>query len=184
MPKKKPKTPPVRRHGEFAKSLRALAQEFNVSHECIRLWIKAGAPKATASGFYSLDAWREWIASNGKSKTLDDMLEKDRLLARQISLKNQKLEIEVQRARGEVMHVDEVRSKLFLTFGTCRRVQMRLLGSLAPRLSGMSPSEIKAEITSALNESYNAIREWADSMSRLERQATQSLPSDASGQPA
>ena len=80
--------------------------------------------------------------------------------------------------------MDDLRSKLFLTFSTCRRVQMRLLGSLAPRLSGMSPSEIKAEITSALNESYNAIREWADSMSRLERQATQSLPSDASGQPA
>jgi hypothetical protein len=96
------------------------------------------------------------------------MLEKDRLIARQIQLKIQKLEIEVQQARGQLMHLDEVRSKLFLTFDTCRRIQMQMVGSLAPRLAGMSPAEIKAEMTSALNDSYSAIRSWADSMSRLE----------------
>jgi hypothetical protein len=168
MLKKAQKMPIARRSGEFAKSLRALAQEFNVSHECIRLWIKAGAPKATASGFYPLDAWRKWVESNGKSRAFDQMLEKDRLIARQIQLKIQKLEIEVQQARGQLMHLDEVRSKLFLTFDTCRRIQMQMVGSLAPRLAGMSPAEIKAEMTSALNDSYSAIRSWADSMSRLE----------------
>jgi hypothetical protein len=168
MLKKAQKMPVARRSGEFAKSLRALAQEFNVSHECIRLWIKAGAPKATASGFYPLDAWRKWVESNGKSRAFDQMLEKDRLIARQIHLKNQKLELEVQRARGQLMHVEEVRSKLFLTFNTCRRTQMHMVASLAPRLAGMSPCEIKAEMTSALNDSYSAIRSWADSMNRLE----------------
>lgn len=59
------------------------------------------------------------------------------------------------------MHADEVRSKLFLTFYTCRRIQMQMVGSLAPRLAGMSPAEIKAEMTSALNDSYSAIRSWA-----------------------
>ena len=105
---------------------------------------------------------------NGKSQTLGQVSEKDRLIARQIHLKNQKLELEVQRARGQLMHVEEVRSKLFLTFNTCRRTQMHMVASLAPRLAGMSPCEIKAEMTSALNDSYSAIRRWADSMSRLD----------------
>jgi hypothetical protein len=168
MQKKTLKTNAVRRPGEFAKSIRALAQEFNVSHECIRLWIKLGAPNATASGFYPLDAWHKWVVRNGKSQTLGQVSEKDRLIARQIHLKNQKLELEVQRARGQLMHVEEVRSKLFLTFNTCRRTQMHMVASLAPRLAGMSPCEIKAEMTSALNDSYSAIRRWADSMSRLD----------------
>jgi hypothetical protein len=149
---------------EFAKSLQDLAGIFHTNRETIRLWLKAGAPRPTGSGFYPINAWRQWIADNGKEIDDDEALDKARLTCRQIQLKIEKMEIEVQKARGQLMHVDDVRQKLFQSFDTVRRLQLRMGTALASRLAGMDPAEIEAEITAALHDSYQQIQIWAEQM--------------------
>lgn len=153
---------------EFAKSMQDLAGIFQTNRETIRLWLKAGAPRPTGSGFYPIDEWRDWVKANGKEITADEGLDKARLTCRQMLLKIQKMEIEVERARGALMHVDEVRAKVFQSFDTVRRLQLRLGASLASRLAGLEPAEIETEITRAIEESYDAIRVWAEEMASQE----------------
>jgi hypothetical protein len=161
---------------EFAKSLQDLAGIFHTNRETIRLWLKAGAPRPTASGFYPINAWRDWIRENGKETDEEETLDKARLTCRQIQLKIEKMEIEVAQARGELMHVDTVRQKLFQSFDTVRRLQLRMGTSLASRLAGMEPADIEREITQALEESYDAIQRWADTMARTEEPDQTSTP--------
>ena len=153
---------------EFAKSLQDLAGIFHTNRETIRLWLKAGAPRPTGSGFYPINAWRQWIADNGKEIDDDEAMDKARLTCRQIQLKIEKMELEVQKARGQLMHVDDVRQKLFLSFDTVRRLQLRMGTALASRLAGLEPAAIEIEITNALQETYHQIQTWADEMSKTE----------------
>jgi hypothetical protein len=153
----------------WAKSMAELAATFSVSRTAIKLWLTKGAPSANSSGFYPIEAWKEWVAAHGAGGAGDEEdLDKSRLTARQVHLKNQKLEIELQRMRGEVMHRDEIRTKLFQTFDTCRRLQLRIGPAIAGRIAGMSPVEISKEITQAIRETYVEIQRWADQQSRAQ----------------
>jgi len=155
----------------FAKSLRELGSLFDVSHECIRLWLRRGAPAASASGFYPIDEWKEWVAAHG-SRTDDALGDKATLIARQVHLKNQKLEIDIQQKKGELIHRDDVRTKLFQTFDTCRRLQPKIGSTLAGRIGGMTPAQIKTEIDNEIANSYVEIRRWADEQSVTETDET------------
>jgi hypothetical protein len=153
----------------WAKSMAELAATFSVSRTAIKLWLTKGAPSANSSGFYPIEAWKEWVAAHGAGGAGDEEdLDKSRLTARQVHLKNQKLEIELQRMRGEVMHRDEIRKKLYQTFDTCKRLQLRIGPSLAGRLSGMTPTQISTEITTAIRNSYAEIQRWADEQAAAE----------------
>lgn len=148
----------------WAKSMQELAVMFGVSRVTIRTWIKRGAPAANASGFYPIEDWRDWVESHGSVEVSDDeeMMDKSRLMAKQVFLRNQMLEIQLKEMRGEVLHRDEVRQKLYQTFDTCRRLQLRIGPSLAGRLSGLPPAQIAKEITSAIRDTYVEIQRWAD----------------------
>jgi hypothetical protein len=156
--------------GEWAKSMGELASRFSVSRVTILRWLRRGAPAANASGFYPIELWAEWVEQHGKDVNSEDDLDKSRLTARQISLKNQKLELELQQKRGELIHRDEVRMKLYQTFDTCRRLQLKLGSSLAARLSGMNPAQIKAEIDEAISQTYRDIRAWAEEEAKRDAQ--------------
>lgn len=153
----------------WAKSLQELGAMFGVSRQAIRLWIKKGAPAANASGFYNINEWKEWVDKFGSEATssAEEIVDRAALTAKQIELKNQKLEIEIQRLRGEMLHVDDVRQKLFKTFDVCKRLQMRIGPSLAARLSGMTPVEISKEITTAIKDTYSEIERWARDMDKV-----------------
>jgi hypothetical protein len=157
---------------QFAKSLQDLAGIFHTNRETIRLWLKAGAPRPTGSGFYPINAWREWVRENGKEVDEAETLDKARLTCRQIQLKIEKMEIEVAQAKGELMHVDDVRRCLFQSFDTVRRLQLRMGTALASRLAGLEPAEIEREITAALEDTYAAIQQWAEKMARTESTET------------
>jgi hypothetical protein len=163
---------------EFAKSLQELADVFHTSRQTIRWWLKAGAPRASASGFYPIGAWRDWVKENAK-QTGDESeeLDKARLTCRQIQLKIEKMEIEVAQAKGELMHVDDVRQKLFQSFDTVRRLQLRMGTALASRLAGLEPAEIETEITRALEDSYDAIQRWAEQLA-AKSESEQTTPNE------
>lgn len=153
----------------WAKSMGELANVFAVTRATIKHWLMKGAPSASASGFYCVEDWREWVSAHGSGSTgSEEELDKSRLTARQVHLRNQLLELELQKQRGEVMHRDDVRSKLFQTFDTCKRLQLRIGPTLAGRLSGMTPSQISSEITAAIRDTYVEIQRWADEQSRAQ----------------
>jgi hypothetical protein len=165
----------------WAKSLQELASMFNVTRAAVKLWIKKGAPAANASGFYPIEAWREWVENHGSSSDSENELDKSRLVARQVWLKNQKLEIELQTLRGEVLHRDEVRRKLFETFDVVRRLQLRIGPAIAHRISGLEPAKVSEEITRAIRETYVEIENWATECARAEER--ESGRDAASGRP-
>ena len=153
----------------WAKSLAELAAMFGVTRAACKSWITRGAPAANASGFYPIEEWREWVEAHGAGASGDDGdLDKSKLTARQVHLRNQLLELQIQQARGEVMHRDEIRKKLYQTFDTCKRLQLRIGPSLAGRLSGMTPTQISNEITTAIRNSYAEIQRWADEQAAAE----------------
>ena len=170
--KEKPRKPNRRLRenipGEWAKSMGELAARFSVSRVTIQRWLRRGAPAANASGFYPVEPWTEWVEQHGKDVGSEEELDKSRLTARQLSLKNQKLEIELQQKRGELIHRDDVRVKLYQTFDTCRRLQLKIGSLLAGRLSGMSPAQIKAEIDQAISDTYAEIRAWSQEQVKRE----------------
>lgn len=161
--------PKVKTEG-FAKSIRELGSLFEVSHETIRIWLRKGAPAASASGFYPIAEWKEWVAAHGSRE--DAVGDKATLIARQVHLKNQKLELEIQQKKGELIHRDDVRTKLFQTFDTCRRLQLKIGSTLAGRIGGMTPAQIKSEIDAEIANSYVEIRRWADEQAVTETDET------------
>lgn len=162
----------------WAKSLAELGAIFGVTRMACKKWIARGAPPANASGFYPIEEWKEWVEAHGAGASDDDELDKSRLTARQVHLRNQLLELELEHARGEVMHKDEIRAKLYQTFDVCKRLQLRIGPSLAGRLSGMTPAEISAEITTAIRNTYVEIQRWADEQAATEAGADASSGSD------
>jgi hypothetical protein len=152
----------------WAKSMQELATMFRVTRPAIKLWLKKGAPAANASGFYPIEQWREWVESHGSKAEDGQEIDRSRQMARQVWLKNQKLEIELQRMRGEVMHIDDVRMKLYETFDVARRLQLRIGPAIAHRVSGMEPAEIAGEITRAIRDTYVEIERWASECARKE----------------
>jgi hypothetical protein len=163
----------------WAKSLAELGGIFGVTRMACKKWIARGAPQANASGFYPIEDWKEWVAAHGAGASDDeDDLDKSRLTARQVHLRNQLLELQIQQARGEVMHRDEIRKKLYQTFDTCKRLQLRIGPSLAGRLSGMTPTQISNEITTAIRNSYAEIQRWADEQAATEAGTDPSSRSD------
>jgi hypothetical protein len=157
----------------FAKSLRELGALFEVSHDTIRVWLRKGAPAASASGFYPISEWKEWVAAHGSREDVQPVTsDKATLIARQVHLKNQKLELEIQQKKGELIHRDDVRTKLFQTFDTCRRLQLKIGSTLAGRIGGMTPAQIKSEIDAEIANSYIEIRRWADEQAVTETDET------------
>lgn len=163
----------------WAKSLAELGGIFGVTRMACKKWIARGAPQANASGFYPIEEWKEWVAAHGAGASDDeDDLDKSRLTARQVHLRNQLLELQLEQARGEVMHLDDIRTKLYQTFDVCKRLQLRIGPSLAGRLSGMTPTQISAEITSAIKSTYVEIQRWADEQAATETGTDSSGGSD------
>ena len=163
----------------WAKSLAELGGIFGVTRMACKKWIARGAPQANASGFYPIEDWKEWVAAHGAGGSEDEEdLDKSRLTARQVHLRNQLLELALQRERGEMMHRDEVRQRLFQTFETCRRLQLRIGPTLAGRLSGMTPTQISNEITTAIRSTYVEIQRWADEQAATEAGADSSSGPD------
>jgi len=151
-----------------------------VSRQTIKLWIQKGAPPANASGFYDIEKWKDWVSKNDSQapEQEHDGMDRATLNARQMHLKNQKLELELKRMRGEMMHVDDIRLKLYKSFEVCKRLQMRIGPSLAARLSGMTPAEIAKEITQAIKDTYGEIERWAVDMEKASTKPLSSVLAD------
>lgn len=163
----------------WAKSLAELGAIFGVTRVACKKWLTRGAPAANASGFYPIEDWKTWVEAHGAGAAGDDDdLDKSRLTARQVHLRNQLLELQIQQARGELMHRDEIRKKLYQTFDACKRLQLRIGSSLAARLSGMTPAQISHEINTAIRNSYAEIQRWADEQAAAETGADSSSESD------
>lgn len=179
VPEKKRGRP--RTKGLWAKSLQELGTLFGVSRQSIKLWIQKGAPPANASGFYDIDKWKEWVSKNDPqlSGQENDTMDRATLNARQMHLKNQKLELELTRMRGEMMHIDDVRLKLYKSFEVCKRLQMRIGPSLAARLSGMTPAEIAKEITQSIKDTYAEIERWANEMEKTSKKSINAIISES-----
>jgi phage terminase Nu1 subunit (DNA packaging protein) len=169
-----------RTKGLWAKSLQELGALFGVSRQTIKLWIQKGAPPANASGFYDIEKWKDWVSKNDSQapEQEHDGMDRATLNARQMHLKNQKLELELKRMRGEMMHVDDIRLKLYKSFEVCKRLQMRIGPSLAARLSGMTPAEIAKEITQAIKDTYGEIERWAVDMEKASTKPLSSVLAD------
>lgn len=141
----------------FASNQVELADALGVTRKSIQRWVKEGAPAAQSNGIYDVGEWRSWAKAKGKQFTKEDEgPSKAQLEAKRLILQNEKLEHELGVARGEYIHVDELRQLIASMVAEAKKVFLAMPSTLAPQVVGLSVPEaekrIKAEVDQALEQ--------------------------------
>jgi hypothetical protein len=119
---------------EPPKTMRELADHYNVSHVAVIKWGKAGAP--IHGTIEEIDAWRA-----SKVKEAPDNITNAKL--RKTLLEVEKLEIANSRARGDLIPRDAVRDRV-ITAGGILVAQLQAMANDMPgQLAGATESQVR-----------------------------------------
>lgn len=158
MAKRKPKT------SQRNLSRDELADEIDVHSETIGRYDREGAPheRRGRANFYSAPEYRAWMAEHGKTgeqgrpSFAEDSPDMEAARLRKENALAAKYELQVQRERGELVPVEEVKRWVG---EHVTRAKNRLIGlgsAIAPHLEGRDTAErqviIETRVTEILNE--------------------------------
>lgn len=141
------------------RSLNELAVCLDVSRESVRLWRKKpGAPKPGEDKRHNVTDWLAFIKTQceqGGIRTPETWKDADyyELKNREMWLKCEKLQVALEKDRGDLVPVTDVQTEM-VRCGTHIRntLRQKLENDLPPRLVGMEAGEIQKFMRDALDE--------------------------------
>ncbi|MCA1997020.1 MAG: helix-turn-helix domain-containing protein [Armatimonadetes bacterium] len=151
----------------YARNIVELAESLGVSRRTIHRHLKRqDNPGARPDGRYEVAAWRSYLAAFGTLDEEDDLEDEVTLRKKLMALKIVFAQIEVDKARGELMPVEEV-SRIGYELGAAVRTVVGRLHLLASSLEGLPVHEIEnrlkeaeTEVMSQMNTISGRIEQW------------------------
>lgn len=142
----------------FAHNQVDLARLLGVTRKTIQRHLKReGNPGARADGRYDVLAWREYLKAFGSAGEDEaDKIDAGRERARNILLKNERLEFDLAVARREYVSAEEVEKAVAAMIGTARRRLLSGPPTLAPQVVGVT-----------IPEAEKLLQEWIHSVLSL-----------------
>ena len=152
----------------FAASQVELADVLGISRKTIeRARKKEGNPGVRADGRLDISAWREYLRQTTKcfDRDEDHTQTRAKASARNLLLKNEKLEATIAILRRQWMAVDEV-ERLGADLGSAIRKVVTTLHLTAPSVVGLTVPEAEARLREVENEILNQLRMIDDEVAR------------------
>jgi hypothetical protein len=133
----------------FAGSQSELASVLGVNRQLIQWHCKQpGNPGRRANGKYPVQGWLEYLTICGRVPVCDDAGSRTKLKARQISLQNERLALELDIRRGRYVLAQDV-ERWGAELGAAVRKVATQLRKLAPALAGLMVPEIESRLRDA-----------------------------------
>lgn len=144
---------------QYVRSLNELAVCLDVTRESIRKWRqKPGAPKPGPDGRHNVTDWLAFIkeqCEQGGIRTPETWKDADyyELKNREVWLKCEKLQVALEKERGDLVPVSDVQTEI-VRCGTHIRntLRQKFENDLPPRLVGMEAGEIQKVMRDSLDE--------------------------------
>lgn len=140
----------------YAKNQTELAEFLGVDRKTIQRWRKEeDFPKPMADGRYDVLYVRDWREKTRNSSTANaEDLSKAEGEARRVWLQVEKLEHEIEVAKGEFITIEQARSDVSQMCARARTILLAIPDTLAPLVIGKTPTQaqqlIRKEIDNAL----------------------------------
>lgn len=140
----------------YAKNQTELAEFLGVDRKTIQRWRKEeNFPKPMADGRYDVLYVRDWREKTRNSSTANaEDLSKAEGEARRVWLQVEKLEHEIEVAKGEFITIEQARADVSQMCARARTILLAIPDTLAPLVIGKTPTQaqqlIRKEIDNAL----------------------------------
>lgn len=136
----------------FAANAVELARILNVERKTINRWRKLrGAPDPRPDGRYEVAAWRAFKATR-RAGSRDGEIDPADEKARQISLQNEKLAVQVEILKRDYVRRVDVEATVSQMIVAAKRVLLGIPSALAPQVVGVAVAEAENLIRDAINE--------------------------------
>jgi hypothetical protein len=145
----------------WAKNQVELADILGVERKTIQRWLKIkGCPQARSDGRYSIPEFREWASKTGRKIAEDDPDdERNKLEVRRLRTICERLDLELEIARGNYTANDEVAREVFRMVATAKKVLEQMPSTLAPQVVGMKVAEAEKRIKDQVDEVIRKLHE-------------------------
>jgi len=145
----------------WAKNQVELADILGVERKTIQRWLKIkGCPQARSDGRYSIPDFREWASKTGRKIAEDDPDdERNKLEVRRLRTICERLDLELEVARGNYTANDELAREVFRMVATAKKVLEQMPSTLAPQVVGMKVAEAEKRIKDQVDEVIRKLHE-------------------------
>jgi phage terminase Nu1 subunit (DNA packaging protein) len=145
----------------WAKNQVELADILGVERKTIQRWLKIkGCPQSRSDGRYSIPEFREWASKTGRKIAEDDPDdERNKLEVRRLRTICERLDLELEVARGNYTANDEVSREVFRMVATAKKVLEQMPSTLAPQVVGMKVAEAEKRIKDQVDEVIRKLHE-------------------------
>ena len=146
----------------WAKNQVELAEILGVERKTIQRWLKIkGCPQARSDGRYNIPEFREWASKTGR-KVADegyDDDERSKLEVRRLRTICERLDLELEVARGTYTANDSVSRDVFRLVATAKKVLEQMPSTLAPQVVGLTVAEAEKRIRHQVDEAIRKLNE-------------------------